>query len=132
MIRNYIKLGPLGRVFAAEKRHVLLIDEIDKADLEFPNDILLELDEMRFYVMETGDEIIAKCLAARVPCFPFSGPAEMLALPQLEHEGRLGLEYGRVEGGTVLRVDLQLGERADRVIGPVLHAPRLRLSARRT
>ena len=59
-IRNYIKLGPLGRVFAAPNRHVLLIDEIDKADLEFPNDILLELDEMRFTVMETGDEIAAK------------------------------------------------------------------------
>ncbi len=59
-IRHYIKLGPLGRVFAAPNRHVLLIDEIDKADLEFPNDILLELDEMRFTVMETGDEIAAK------------------------------------------------------------------------
>ena len=59
-IRNYIKLGPLGRVFAAPNRHVLPIDEIDKADLEFPNDILLELDEMRFTVMETGDEIAAK------------------------------------------------------------------------
>lgn len=59
-IRSYIKLGPLGRVFAAEERHVLLIDEIDKADLEFPNDILRELDEMRFTVMETGDTIEAK------------------------------------------------------------------------
>ena len=59
-IRDYIKLGPLGRVFAAPNRHVLLIDEIDKADLEFPNDILLEIDEMRFTVMETGDEIKAK------------------------------------------------------------------------
>jgi len=59
-IRSYIKLGPLGRVFAAEERHVLLIDEIDKADLEFPNDILRELDEMRFTVMETSDEIVAK------------------------------------------------------------------------
>jgi len=59
-IRSYIKLGPLGRVFSAEKRHVLLIDEIDKADLEFPNDILRELDEMQFSVMETGDEIVAK------------------------------------------------------------------------
>ncbi len=59
-IRSYIRLGPLGRVFAAESRQVLLIDEIDKADLEFPNDILLELDEMRFTVMETGDEIIAR------------------------------------------------------------------------
>jgi MoxR-like ATPase len=59
-IRSYIKFGPLGRVFAAEDRHVLLIDEVDKADLEFPNDILLELDEMRFTVMETDDEIIAR------------------------------------------------------------------------
>lgn len=59
-IRKYIKYGPLGTVFRAENRHVLLIDEIDKADLEFPNDILHELDEMRFDVMETGDEIVAK------------------------------------------------------------------------
>ena len=59
-IRHYIKLGPLGRVFSAPERQVLLIDEIDKADLEFPNDILLEIDEMRFTVMETGDEIAAK------------------------------------------------------------------------
>jgi MoxR-like ATPase len=59
-IRSYIRLGPLGRVFSAEKREVLLIDEIDKADLEFPNDILRELDEMQFTVMETGDEIVAK------------------------------------------------------------------------
>jgi MoxR-like ATPase len=59
-IRSYIKLGPLGRVFSTEQRHVLLIDEIDKADLEFPNDILLELDEMRFNVLETGDEVKAK------------------------------------------------------------------------
>ncbi len=59
-IRKYIKLGPLGRVFKAQDRHVLLIDEIDKADLEFPNDILLELDEMRFNVLETGDEVKAK------------------------------------------------------------------------
>jgi MoxR-like ATPase len=58
-IRHYIKLGPLGRVFAAKERQVLLIDEIDKADLEFPNDILRELDEMRFTVMETRDEIVA-------------------------------------------------------------------------
>ncbi|MBW2392909.1 MAG: MoxR family ATPase [Deltaproteobacteria bacterium] len=59
-IRTYIKHGPLGRVFATEDRHVLLIDEVDKADLEFPNDILRELDEMRFTVMETGDEVVAK------------------------------------------------------------------------
>ena len=59
-IRRYIKLGALGRSFAAEQRHVLLIDEVDKADLEFPNDLLLELDEMRFSITETGDEIAAK------------------------------------------------------------------------
>jgi MoxR-like ATPase len=58
-IRSYIRLGPLGRVFAAKSRQVLLIDEIDKADLEFPNDILREIDEMRFTVLETGDEIVA-------------------------------------------------------------------------
>ena len=59
-IRSYIRLGPLGRVFSSTSRQVLLIDEIDKADLEFPNDILLELDEMRFSVMETGDEVQAQ------------------------------------------------------------------------
>ena len=58
-IRRYIKLGPLGRAFKAEKRVVLLIDEVDKADLEFPNDLLHELDRMRFRVTETGDEIAA-------------------------------------------------------------------------
>ncbi len=58
-IRQYIKLGPLGRALAAEVRTVLLIDEIDKADLEFPNDLLAELDEMRFTVVETGDEYVA-------------------------------------------------------------------------
>jgi len=59
-IRSYIKLGPLGRAFAAEERHVLLIDEVDKADLEFPNDLLRELDEMRFSITETSDEIVAR------------------------------------------------------------------------
>ncbi len=59
-IRRYIKLGPLGRAFAATSRVVLLIDEVDKADLEFPNDLLHELDRMRFVVGETGDEVVAK------------------------------------------------------------------------
>jgi MoxR-like ATPase len=59
-VRSYIKLGPLGRAFAAAERHVLLIDEVDKADLEFPNDLLHELDEMRFTIVETGDEIVAR------------------------------------------------------------------------
>src|SRR5580658_8309219 len=59
-IRRYIKLGPLGHALKAERRVVLLIDEVDKADLEFPNDLLHELDRMRFVVQETGDEIVAK------------------------------------------------------------------------
>ena len=59
-IRQYIKLGPLGRSFAAEERHVLLIDEVDKADLEFPNDLLRELDEMRFTIVETNEEVSAR------------------------------------------------------------------------
>jgi MoxR-like ATPase len=59
-IRRYIKHGPLGQAFAAASRVVLLIDEIDKADIEFPNDLLHELDRMRFTVSETSDEIVAR------------------------------------------------------------------------
>jgi len=59
-IEQYIKLGPLGRAFTAEKRVVLLIDEVDKADLEFPNDLLHELDRMSFTVDETGKTITAR------------------------------------------------------------------------
>jgi len=59
-IRRYIRHGPLGQAFASRDRVVLLIDEIDKADLEFPNDLLHELDRMRFVVTETGDEVIAR------------------------------------------------------------------------
>ena len=59
-IENYIDLGPLGRAFEADERCVVLIDEIDKADLEFPNDLLHELDAMRFTVDETGREIVAR------------------------------------------------------------------------
>ena len=59
-VAAYIKLGPLGQAFAAKSRVVLLIDEIDKADIEFPNDLLHELDRMRFKVLETGEEIVAK------------------------------------------------------------------------
>ena len=58
-IARYIKLGPLGEALAAPSRVVLLIDEIDKADLEFPNDLLHELDAMRFRIDETGREIAA-------------------------------------------------------------------------
>src|SRR5689334_13209840 len=59
-IDKYIKLGPLGEALAAPSRVVLLIDEIDKADIEFPNDLLLELDAMRFRIDETGREVVAK------------------------------------------------------------------------
>jgi len=59
-IRNYIKRGKLWEAFTAETRPVLLIDEIDKADIEFPNDLLLEIDRMEFYVYETGETIRAK------------------------------------------------------------------------
>ncbi|MDP9001177.1 MAG: MoxR family ATPase [Myxococcota bacterium] len=58
-IRRYIRLGPLGSALASTRRVVLLIDEIDKADLDFPNDLLDELDRMRFVIPETGDEVIA-------------------------------------------------------------------------
>jgi MoxR-like ATPase len=59
-IKNYIKRGKLWEAFTAAKRPVLLIDEIDKADLEFPNDLLHELDRMRFYITETREEVVAK------------------------------------------------------------------------
>lgn len=58
-IRNYIKHGPLGRSLTSPKRVVLLIDEIDKADMEFPNDLLHELDRMSFSVAETGEKFTA-------------------------------------------------------------------------
>lgn len=56
-IKQYIKLGKLGEAFTSEKQVVLLIDEIDKADLEFPNDLLWELDKMEFYINETKETI---------------------------------------------------------------------------
>jgi len=59
-IGNYIVKGKLWQAFTAEKRPVLLIDEIDKADIEFPNDLLLELDKMEFFVYETQERIVAK------------------------------------------------------------------------
>ncbi len=58
-IKQYIKLGKLGQAFAAPQQVVLLIDEIDKADIEFPNDLLNELDEMSFYIPETNETITA-------------------------------------------------------------------------
>jgi len=59
-IKQYIKLGKLGEAFNADEQVVLLIDEIDKADIEFPNDLLNELDEMSFYIPETKETIKAK------------------------------------------------------------------------
>jgi MoxR-like ATPase len=58
-IKNYIKRGKLWDAFTHEQRPVLLIDEIDKADIEFPNDLLLELDRMEFYVYETQEVVKA-------------------------------------------------------------------------
>jgi MoxR-like ATPase len=59
-IRNYIRKGKLWEAFSSERRPVLLIDEIDKADIEFPNDLLLELDRMEFHVYETGETVKAQ------------------------------------------------------------------------
>ncbi len=59
-VKNYIKRGKLWEAFDAPQRPVLLIDEIDKADIEFPNDLLLELDRMEFFVYETGETVKAK------------------------------------------------------------------------
>src|SRR4030088_1019011 len=58
-IRNYIKRGKLWDAFVADERPVLLIDEVDKADIEFPNDLLQELDRMEFFVYETGETVRA-------------------------------------------------------------------------
>ncbi|MFY0690904.1 MAG: MoxR family ATPase [Paracoccaceae bacterium] len=59
-VRNYIRRGKLWQAFSAPEKCVLLIDEIDKADIEFPNDLLQELDRMEFHVYETGETITAK------------------------------------------------------------------------
>jgi MoxR-like ATPase len=59
-VRNYIKRGKLWEAFDADRKVVLLIDEIDKADIEFPNDLLQELDRMEFFVYETGETVRAK------------------------------------------------------------------------
>ncbi len=59
-VKNYIKQGKLWQAFESDEKVVLLIDEIDKADIEFPNDLLQELDKMEFHVYETGETIRAK------------------------------------------------------------------------
>ena len=59
-VKNYIRKGKLWQAFDADKKVVLLIDEVDKADIEFPNDLLQEIDKMEFHVYETGETIKAK------------------------------------------------------------------------
>lgn len=59
-VKRYIKMGKIGEAFTSEEQCVLLIDEIDKADLEFPNDLLWELDRMEFYIPETDETVKAK------------------------------------------------------------------------
>ncbi len=59
-VKNYIRKGKLWQAFEAEQKVVLLIDEIDKADIEFPNDLLQELDKMEFFVYETGETVSAR------------------------------------------------------------------------
>ena len=71
-IARYIRLGRLGEAFAAPERVVLVIDEIDKADLEFPNDLLWELDRMSFHIPETGETVAA----ARRPVVIITSNAE--------------------------------------------------------
>ena len=59
-IKKYVKMGKLGEAFSSDEQVILLIDEIDKADLEFPNDLLWELDKMEFYIPETKETVKAK------------------------------------------------------------------------
>jgi MoxR-like ATPase len=59
-ISQYIKMGKIGEAFSSAEQVVLLIDEVDKADIEFPNDLLAELDEMSFFVPETKEMVVAK------------------------------------------------------------------------
>ena len=59
-VRRYIKMGPMGQAFASPERVILLIDEVDKADIEFPNDLLHELDRMRFRITELDEDVAAK------------------------------------------------------------------------
>ena len=105
-IRNYIKRGKLWEAFAAEARPVLLIDEIDKADIEFPNDLLLELDRMEFHVYETGETVKARAAPDRdhhleqregaagrfpapllLPLHPFPDPETMARIVEVHYPG---------------------------------------------
>ena len=69
-IRNYIKKGKLWDAFESDERVVLLIDEIDKADIEFPNDLLQELDRMEFYVYEISSSPVLCVRRKRSPWLP--------------------------------------------------------------
>ena len=65
-IKNYIKKGTIWSAFSSKEKAVLLIDEIDKADIEFPNDLLHELDKMKFLVYETGEVVSAEELGGKL------------------------------------------------------------------
>ena len=112
-INHYIRRGKLWQAFAASQRPVLLIDEIDKADIEFPNDLLLELDRMEFDVYETGERIKARQRPVVIitsnnekelpdaflrRCFfhyiRFPDKAEMQAIVQLHHPNLKGSLLG--------------------------------------
>jgi MoxR-like ATPase len=77
--RKYVRLGPLGKTFESHKPSVVLIDEIDKADIDFPNDLLLELDRSTFLITETGERVDARhkpiAMMNAIYLMPFSAAA---------------------------------------------------------
>lgn len=77
----YVNWGPLGQAFHNEKRTIILIDEIDKADIDFPNDLLLELDELRFIVNEVGRDSLIREIRAKKPPIVFITSNDEKALP---------------------------------------------------
>ena len=74
-IGNYIKKGKIWNAFESKERSVLLIDEIDKADIEFPNDLLQELDKMEFFVYETNEIVKAKKRPIVIICLLYTSPS---------------------------------------------------------
>ena len=82
-IANYIRRGKLWEAFVSPVRPVLLIDEIDKADIEFPNDLLLELDQMEFHVYETGETVKAKLRPIVIITSTTKGAARRFPAPLL-------------------------------------------------
>lgn len=95
-IKKYIHLGKLGEAFSEDQQSVLLIDEIDKADLEFPNDLLWELDRMEFYIPETGGDgphqkeahchHYVQCGKGTAGCFPAPLHFPLHCLPRSGHD----------------------------------------------